>query len=247
MAGGRSTARFPARASAVFLAVAIGVLSALPASAHQVVFGPQKFVRAEGKPVAETVTFAVPAYASAPAFILRVQNGGSKATRVASAEIKLNGTEVVDEHEFKKNVAVIEKSVSLQPTNVLSVKIKSGHGGGGHEGEHHDSDVGADPRVRPFLIITIFAHWGDATPPTVSFTSPAEGARLSNSRPAIQASWSDDLSGIDPATAVLTIDGQAAAGGEATATGFRYVPISPLSDGAHVLGLAVRDFEGNEG
>ncbi len=59
--------------------------------------------------------------------ILIIKNGGDagKKHRVSSAEIKLNGKEIVDEKDFNKNVDTLQYNVQLLSTNELEVEVKS--------------------------------------------------------------------------------------------------------------------------
>jgi RHS repeat-associated protein len=103
-------------------------------------YGPQTFVRGEGKPITITGTFVV-LDPTAP-YTIRLSNSSpvtneEKKERdaegrekekenkaIVTAEIKLNGKELFDEDDFRKKSAFLEKAVSLNLTNVLEVKMK---------------------------------------------------------------------------------------------------------------------------
>jgi hypothetical protein len=86
----------------------------------------------------------------------------------------------------------------------------------------------------------------DTVPPTLQLTAPANGAVLSQAKPAISITLADTLSGVDPATAVLTLDAQAVA---ATLAGnvLAYTPPAALAEGSHALAASVKDRAGNPG
>jgi hypothetical protein len=86
----------------------------------------------------------------------------------------------------------------------------------------------------------------DQTPPLITSLSPADGSLLASAMPTLSATFSDDLSGVDPATFRLTLDGvdrTSAASG--TASGFGFTPAAPLADGVHAATVALRDHAGN--
>ena len=84
----------------------------------------------------------------------------------------------------------------------------------------------------------------DTVPPTLQLTAPADGAILAQAKPAISITLADTLSGIDPATAALALDGQPVA---ATVSGnvLSYTPPAALAEGSHPLAASVKDRAGN--
>ncbi|HEV8239446.1 MAG TPA: hypothetical protein VGS57_08775 [Thermoanaerobaculia bacterium] len=85
----------------------------------------------------------------------------------------------------------------------------------------------------------------DLHPPTITNLRPAEGTTISNRRPEIGASFSDDLSGVDLGSVHLLLDGSdrtAQATISATAVGF--VPTADLATGTHVATVALADRSG---
>lgn len=59
--------------------------------------------------------------------VLVVKNGGDsgKRARVSSAEIELNGKDIAEKRDFKKNVTVLNFDVDLLATNEMEVEVKS--------------------------------------------------------------------------------------------------------------------------
>lgn len=92
------------------------------------VFGPERFTRQAGQPTTFTRQFALPAGAIAP-FMMQVQNGAPDGSnRIASATVKLNGTEILKQRDFSQNVATINRDVTLTANNTLEVKLTSAPG-----------------------------------------------------------------------------------------------------------------------
>jgi hypothetical protein len=90
--------------------------------------------RTNSAPTTLTSPIGLPEDARAP-FTLRVINGAgpSAGTRVESSvesgRIWLNGQEIVRPSDFGAQVALIEKTVALQPSNELSVRLAGTPGG----------------------------------------------------------------------------------------------------------------------
>lgn len=92
------------------------------------------FKRADGAPRDDSVSLRLPAGATGP-FTLRVFNGSGLGTgsrvenSVESGRIWLNGQEIVSPQHFGNNVAVIERTVTLQAENELKVRLGGAPGG----------------------------------------------------------------------------------------------------------------------
>src|SRR5213594_3182884 len=92
---------------------------------------PENFVREAGKPATVTTQpFTVPDPATS--FTLVVHNGGSnnEFRRVSSAIISVNGKQILGPSDFNQQVNVIQKTVSLEVTNTMSVELRSAPGSG---------------------------------------------------------------------------------------------------------------------
>lgn len=75
-----------------------------------------------------TDTFTLPAGTTAP-YTLHIVNGNADGTkRISSARVTLNGTEIAGPSDFGQNVAVIDRTVALQATNTLEVRLTSAPG-----------------------------------------------------------------------------------------------------------------------
>ena len=58
-------------------------------------------------------------------FVLHIQNGDGQGTRVSSATIVLNGTQIAGPSDFSEQVASLDKAVSPAPQNTLQVTLAS--------------------------------------------------------------------------------------------------------------------------
>lgn len=86
----------------------------------------------------------------------------------------------------------------------------------------------------------------DTTPPVISSLAPANGSLLATATPILSAAFADDLSGVDPASVQLLLDGaNRTSAAQVTAAGFTFTPSAPLPDGTHAAALSVRDLAGN--
>ena len=87
--------------------------------------------------------------------------------------------------------------------------------------------------------------------PTISVSSPSNNAFVSNSKPQIKFTVTDEEggSGVDPDTIVVKLDGTTVSGVTKTATtnGYTctYTPSTALSDGAHTVVITANDNDGN--
>lgn len=91
----------------------------------------------------------------------------------------------------------------------------------------------------------------EKVPPVITITSPTDEAFLTNNKPTIQFSITDDDSGVDPDTIKIKIDsGSEITSGitkNASGKGFNcsYVPTSALGDGSHTVYIDAKDHDGN--
>jgi hypothetical protein len=115
-------------------------------------------------------------------FSLNLTNGNSAGFhKVDSAIIKLNGYLVFGPNSLNEHVQYLWQTVSLQPTNVLSVEL----------------------RGKPGDLLTIEITGYDDTPPTVTITGPANGAVLNTTPISINGT-------VDDPHASVTVNGNVA-------------------------------------
>lgn len=99
----------------------------------------------------------------------------------------------------------------------------------------------------PRLVVMFETAVTDATPPTITITSPADGSFVSTATPTLNATYSDAESGVDPASVRLVLDGvDRTAEAQVTAEGVTLSPSSPLASGVHTVAVIVRDMATNE-
>ncbi|WP_148667808.1 Ig-like domain-containing protein, partial [Mizugakiibacter sediminis] len=90
------------------------------------------------------------------------------------------------------------------------------------------------------------ALYVDTVPPAVTLTAPADGTYTNQNRPTLALHYADVGSGVDPASIAITSDGVAiAVACQAGDDGAQCTLINPLADGAHALGVTVKDYAGN--
>jgi len=93
-----------------------------------VFYGPQTFTRNSGSPVTVIQTLGNTENWSST-FMLKIQNGNGKATRVSSGEISINGNPITGPSDFSKNVTLITKQINgLASGSTLEVKLSSAPG-----------------------------------------------------------------------------------------------------------------------
>jgi hypothetical protein len=78
------------------------------------------FERSVGKPIGNTQTFK----ASTGNYVLRILNSEQDEYRVESAEILVNGRIIASPGDFRGKSLVIEKQVSLNETNTITVELR---------------------------------------------------------------------------------------------------------------------------
>ncbi len=118
-------------------------------------FGPRRFDRTTGAPNQYLEQFSLPAGITSP-YTLHLQNGEPNgANRVSSATIKLNGKEILVPSDLNQNVAALDRTVTLNSTNTLEVRLTSNPGS--------------------YLTINIVgvSAPADTAPPLLSITTPA--------------------------------------------------------------------------
>jgi len=92
--------------------------------------------------------------------------------------------------------------------------------------------------------VSFAVHLKDTVPPTIT-SGIAAGATLSEKRPSLTATFSDNV-GIDASTIVVKVDGvDVSSATTKSAAGISYVPTSDLQDGSHTFYVKVQDTAGN--
>jgi len=92
-----------------------------------ILYGHKIFTRLKGEPFTETIKIENPHFNCFDGnFILKIQNGNDKNTRVSSAEILINGILVVGSSDFSKNESMITKTIyGLTRETKLEVRLNS--------------------------------------------------------------------------------------------------------------------------
>ena len=86
----------------------------------------------------------------------------------------------------------------------------------------------------------------DAVPPVLSDVRPDDGSSTSDASPAVSVAVADAGVGVDPASIVMTVDGNDVSAHGAFAGGrFTYTPTAPLSFGPHTVVVRASDLQGN--
>jgi RHS repeat-associated protein len=86
----------------------------------------------------------------------------------------------------------------------------------------------------------------DTGAPTIAGQVPAPGSEVESDTPTVSATFSDDGSGVDPATVQLTIDGiDRTADAQITPTRLSWSASEPLAAGLHTAEIALADRGGN--
>jgi hypothetical protein len=172
-----------------------------------------------------------------------------------------NGT-IIARHDLQLDDADPKQPISLAPTSRLSLvafqdlQVGQGRPLRGLLLAGQDAHLGANVRFAGVLVARRELHVGkssqlaflelDTTPPAISNLTPADGSLLASGTPAISASFSDDLSGVDSASVRFLLDGTDQTGAaQVSAAGFSFTPATPLADGSHTAALSVRDLARN--
>jgi uncharacterized protein (TIGR02145 family) len=92
-------------------------------------YGPRTFTRSFGKPCTESDIISNPYNYCYDNLVLKIQNGWNRFSRVASAEIRIDGVTIVSQCDFSKNKTLIVKPLpGLSPEAKLEVKINGNPG-----------------------------------------------------------------------------------------------------------------------
>jgi hypothetical protein len=118
----------------VGLALFLTMLTATPSAIAETVFGPKQYFRTKGQADVYTDTFtATPGQAT-----MIVTSGEADGSfRVSSAIISINRNEVFGTEDFSQGIYVLQASVSLVETNLLTVgRLRHSRSGSGISGAH---------------------------------------------------------------------------------------------------------------
>jgi RHS repeat-associated protein len=179
------------------------------------VFGPQNYTRSTGTPVTVTSNFSV--LNPNTQYTLKVFNGGLQDTQtelVSSGFVTVNGIQLVGPSNFNQNVVEVDVPVTLLASNTLDVQVRGQPGG----------------------LLTVEIVGVDNDPPTISITSPANGATVTSSSITVTGTVADALSGV----ASVTCNGAAAT----VQNGSFTCPII-LTPGLNTITVRATDVAGN--
>ncbi len=100
---------------------------------------------------------------------------------------------------------------------------------------------------RPSVVVVFETAGGeDSTPPVITPLTPGAGGFSPFAQPTVSASYSDESSGIDPASARLVVDGaDVTADAVVTAEEVQWTAAEPLAEGPHSVAVTVADLAGN--
>lgn len=130
---------------------------------ENIIFGPAVFKRSKGKPITEKITFTSPT--SGTDFVMKIHNWDNQGKqRTSSGDVALNGVQIAGPSDFNQSVEWIERTISINATNEISVKLASPPGS--------------------FITITIV---GQGLGPTVSISASPETIQAGESS---TLSWS---------------------------------------------------------
>ena len=199
-------------------------VAATSAIAEPRLFGPQRYVRTNGAKNEYRNVISVPAWITSP-YRLRVQN-----SHVSSGTVRINGTDVLAEADFKTNQTLYERTVTLTPTTTLDVILAS--------------------KPASFIIIDLYGTTADRTAPSLSIVAPAV---TNDATPRLEVRYADAAgatepaaSGVDTATLQVFVDDVdrtelfTRRSDEATAE-----LLEALTEGVHAIRASVKDKAGN--
>lgn len=203
----------------------IGAVWPARTSSGVTTFGPRRFDRTVGPPNQYLEQFSLPAGVTSP-YTLHLQNGEPNGSnRLSSATVKLNGKEILLQSDLNQNVASLDRTVSLNSTNRLEVRLTS--------------DPGS------YLIINIagVSVPTDNAPPLLSITQPANNSSTASETINVSGTAADTG---NPASGVahVYVNGVEAILNTANATWS--ISDVPLSVGANRITVRGVDVAGNE-
>ena len=149
-------------------------------------FGPESYTRDESAPQDVTRNFTV--RNPNTTYTLHIDNGGAdqQGTKVTSAIITLNGVQIVSPSEFGQSTLTLDKAVTLQANNTITVQL----------------------RAQPTGIISLSIIGVDNDQPEITAAvSPAPNAAgWNNGNVTVTFTCSDATSGIATCPAPVTVE-----------------------------------------
>ena len=150
-------------------------------------FGPEEFHRKNGKPAEETRQFQVTTSGEVCVIVTNGTDGPPHGQRVSSAWIRIDDELVIGPDSFSQQVDSIQETAKVAAgEHTLSVNISSTPGS--------------------FLSLSIMFLPEDNSPPAIEI-SPADGSQVSTDLPLIIASYTDNTTGVDLESLIITLNG----------------------------------------
>ena len=173
---------------AVSLSLAHILTISLPSAAFAAEFSvfEETYVRDNGMPDTVEDTFSV--LNPDTDWTLRAVNGSledDEVKKISSLTMTLNGEKVLRPKQFNQNVDLVESPVSVSSLNTVAMQLRSKPGGQ--------------------LSVSIVGQ--DNNPPMAQWTAPQADALFNNSNVSARLDLSDDISGLDPQSLQMSLDG----------------------------------------
>jgi hypothetical protein len=146
-------------------------------------FGPETYRKAIGTPAPVVKNFSV--LNPAAPYLLRVHNGSPQFPRVASGSISINGVQVVRAQDLNFTVTLVEKPVTLQASNQISVLIRG--------------------QATSGIIVEIIGTDNDAPTITAQASPPPNANGWNRTDVTVTFTCADATSGIASCTAPITV------------------------------------------
>jgi hypothetical protein len=170
-------------------------------------------------------------------------------TLIASGNIRLAAVKPGDGEQLAAGTRmslVALGNLNLEKGRALRGLLLAGHTIELEGANHFDGVLVAEKSIQLEAGAVVTFAPLDQTPPVISALSPANGSLVPSATPTISATLADDLSGVDPTSLTLTVDGaDRTRAAQASTSGFTFTPALPLGDGVHRVAVAVRDRAGN--
>lgn len=175
--------------------------------------------------------------ATAPHGLIRVEKPALSATAVDDMSgvdsISISLEDAGGKKVTVKKASTGDSSVTFEPSSALKA--------GTYTAMAEASDNAGNSSSAQWSFTVEF----DVIPPVVTIISPQDGVRMTERKPVISATYSDNLAGVDPTSVKLTVDGQSVTA-KATETQVTYTPADDLDIGPHTVVLNVSDNDDNE-